>query len=524
MANPAANVAANVAAELQAFRNCLTQVLNFTPNQVNTLIVDGFETASDVVGWSHKEVKDWCQAKTKLAINRGGCNYGELRVRNLQGLVWWCNDRHLRGKDLDLANEFNAAALLVARDEAKLDYEESKQDAIVDKPGKFDTKKWHDWSEALENYLSSIKNIKGIPMSYVIREDPPTIPAAQMDREQEIIYNASLTDSMFKRDNKHIEQLLKELIVGTDAEHWARGKKGARDIMIALREHYDGKAEGERQKAIANADLGKLFYRNESTFPFEKFVTKLKEGFDILEKYSVPVHEENKLRMLFEKMQCNNAEFKSEVILCRATHTVFTDATIYLQTAVTRIFPNFQPSSGRYNRRRNINASGRGRGRGRGRGAGRGRGGRGHGKKPSGTMENGVDISDVTRWYSQKEFDKLSHDTRSYILNHPDRATAVEARKKQKVSATSTERSTTDEEQNRMVSATITGTMRALSQRGQQMAAQPRYSLNGNRSISGAGQANRSQPPSNISTPTNADTGDDMSRVTYDHLGNITNN
>ena len=139
-------------------------------------------------------------------------------------------------------------------------------------------------------------------------------------------------------------------------------------------------------------------------------------------------------------------------------------------------------------------------------------------------MENGVDVSDVTRWYSQKEFDKLSHDTRAYILNHPDRATAVEARKKQKVAATSTERSTTEEEQNRMVSATITGTMHVLNQRGQQMAAQPRYSLNGNRSISGAGQSNRSQPPSNISTPTNADTGDDMSRVTYDHLGNITNN
>ena len=82
-------VMAAVGMDQQAFRNCLAQVLNFTQNQVNTLIVDGFKTALDVLGWSHKEIKDWCEAKTKLALNRGGCNYGELRVRSLQGLVWW---------------------------------------------------------------------------------------------------------------------------------------------------------------------------------------------------------------------------------------------------------------------------------------------------------------------------------------------------------------------------------------------------------------------------------------------------
>ena len=179
-------------------------MLNFTQNQVNALVGDGFETAADVIGWTYKEVKDWCSGKTKLPLNRGGCNYGDLRVKSLQGLVWWCNDHHLRGKEVDLANEFDEASLVMAREEAKLDYEDSQQEAVIDKPGKFDPKKWHDWAESIVNYLNSMKNIRRIPLSYVIRVEPPTIPTALMDREQEIIYNAPLTGSI---QGAHIKAL-----------------------------------------------------------------------------------------------------------------------------------------------------------------------------------------------------------------------------------------------------------------------------------------------------------------------------
>ena len=503
----------------QDFQDCLANVLNFNARQITTLVGDGFERAEDLVGWTYPEIKTWCADKTKLHLNRGGCTYGDLRVKSLQGLAWWCNDRQLRGRAIDLAADFDNTVLVDSREEAKLEYEEEQQEPVVDKPKAFDPKKWHDWSESVDNYFTSMKNPRGIPYSYVIRVEPPTIPLAQMDRDQEKIYNAQLVGNMFNRDNKFVDQVLKELIVGTDAEHWAKGKRGAREKMIALRDHYDGRAEGERRKSVANADLDKLFYRNESTFSFDKFVTKMKEGFNTLEKYEVPVHEENKVKMLLDKIQCPNQELKSEVILCRSTHNNFSDASTYLQTAVTRIFPSFQPSSGRYGKRhREVNSAGRGRG-GRGRGRGRGgRGGQGKGKKPNSTIENGVDISDVTRWYSEKEFSKLSHDTRAYILNHEDRIKAVNARKKAKVASATTSAQRLDDESNRIISATITGTMHALEQRAAQ---RPQYSLNGNRSVSGASR--RATPPIQISTATGTavDNSDEMSRVTYDHLGNI---
>ena len=42
----------------EEFQNCLEQILNYSRSQINTLINDGFESALDVIGWKHKEIKD----------------------------------------------------------------------------------------------------------------------------------------------------------------------------------------------------------------------------------------------------------------------------------------------------------------------------------------------------------------------------------------------------------------------------------------------------------------------------------
>ena len=125
------NVLAQPQQDLQDY---LSNVLNFTALQVTIIINDGFMSVDDLVGWTYQEFKTWCSDKTKLALNRVGCTYRDLRVKSLQGLAWWCTDRHLRGRNLDLASEFNGTVLVDSCEEAKLDYAESKKDAVVDKP------------------------------------------------------------------------------------------------------------------------------------------------------------------------------------------------------------------------------------------------------------------------------------------------------------------------------------------------------------------------------------------------------
>ena len=47
--------------------------------------------------------------------------------------------------------------------------------------------------------------------------------------------------------------------------------------MLTLQNHYDGKSECKRRKQVAKDDLKRLFYRNETTFSFEKYITKIKQ-------------------------------------------------------------------------------------------------------------------------------------------------------------------------------------------------------------------------------------------------------
>ena len=53
--------------------------------------------------------------------------------------------------------------------------------------------------------------------------------------------------------------------------------------MLALHNRYDVKSEGEWRKYMAKDDLKRLFYRNKTTFSFKKYVTNMKQTFNILE-------------------------------------------------------------------------------------------------------------------------------------------------------------------------------------------------------------------------------------------------
>jgi hypothetical protein len=504
------------------FLESLNGILSLTVPQVNCLIGDGYTEATTLVNWTYKEIRDWCTAKSKIAVNRGGAIFGDRKAKCLLGMAWWVNDLTLRGLEVDITS-FNDVMLTDSIDEAKLEYEEGKVESALAKPDKFSHDKWSIWEEAIYNYFTSLKNSRGVPLAYVIRLDDD---AVQVDREAQIIYHASHTGAMFVRDTKKILGILKELTAGTDAETWMKGKKCGRQAMIALQTHYDGESEGERRKQVARADLEKLFYRNETTYSFEKYITKLKQIFNVLEKYNVPVYEEQKVQYLLDKVNCPNPELKTEVNICRSFHAAsFENAATYMATVVSRIFPSSQPSSGRYNRR-GISATGRGgrgeyngggrgrgrggRGRGRGgrdggRGRGRGRGGGGRGGGSGSQTENGVDISDVTRWYGEIEWDKLSHATQIRILNDPERAAAVAARRNtsRRTSSVSTPGGGNPDDENRIVAAVINGMTNANRNAS---AAGVRYPT--------TGHGGTRQTAAVQGVPT------DVSVITYDHLGN----
>ena len=193
----------------------------------------------------------------------------------------------------------------------------------------------------------------------------------------------------------------------------------------------------------------------------------------------------------------------------------------YLQTEVSRIFPNAQPGSGQYNKRRYVKAlrgGGRGWRGGRGGCGGRGgRGGRGGGRGDSGDkMENGVDISDPTRWYTSDQLTALSAKTRNYILNHKDRPAAIAERKRKRDAGENNTSSAETGNRNRAelitALANATRTAAAVDNRSRGAIRLPQNG-NNNRQATSV----NTNPPTQVST----NSPDSASVLTFDHLGNI---
>ena len=231
------------------------------------------------------------------------------------------------------------------------------------------------------------ENSHGVTLSYVIRKDTPR-PYDRDNMDVHIIHQESLVGNMFIRESRKVIDILKELTLGTYAKTCIKVLKFVRKATQELQAYYDGTSEVARRKFFSGANLKKNFYKNGTNFTFEKYVTKLKGIFNVLEKYGVTLYEDQMVENIIYQIMSPITELKTEVNICRLSHSyTFVNDYTYLYTVVTRLNPSTNPSSGCF-RKRGIYATGRGdrgserggnfNGQGRDRGCG-GRGGRGKG-------------------------------------------------------------------------------------------------------------------------------------------------
>ena len=65
----------------------------------------------------------------------------------------------------------------------------------------------------------------------------------------------------------------------------------------------------------------------------------LKGFFNVLEKYGVPIYEEQMVENLLDHIMSPNTELKTEVNSCRSSHlSIFVKASTYLYTVVARLY------------------------------------------------------------------------------------------------------------------------------------------------------------------------------------------
>ena len=95
---------------------------------------------------------------------------------------------------------------------------------------------------------------------------------------------------------------------------------------------------------MAKDDPKRLFDRNYINIYLEKYVTKTKQKFNVIENYKVPLYEEDKARQLLDNTNCPKNYLKTEVNICRSSHSASSKtSSTYLSTVISRLFPETHP-------------------------------------------------------------------------------------------------------------------------------------------------------------------------------------
>ena len=154
---------------------------------------------------------------------------------------------------------------------------------------------------------------------------------------------APLSGEYFDADKVAVFNMIVSFTTGQPAGDWIKSTlrySNGRRSMIALRTHFAG--EGNASRTLADADRLKetLHYKNERAMTFEKFLTNMQKMFNIYDKESEKVPEDQQVRILFNKIKSKDLESAINALKAQATTgtiITYTMATNHLSAAVSQI-------------------------------------------------------------------------------------------------------------------------------------------------------------------------------------------
>jgi hypothetical protein len=391
-----------------------------------SVINEGFTDVTDFGMMTASNFANMASRISRMRPALGGFRFGEVQVRNLEALAYWVRDLQRQSLPI-VARDFTIEERNQCRERVDTEkFEVSQADSSkTPLPPKFETTDWVAWEIVFINYLSGIYGVTNVPLNYVIRKPQPEGHVFLTSTEK-LVSSAPLTGYAYQSDTQNVYRILKSLTVGTDAWEWIKRYDANKDGHLAfdaLRQHYDGPGEIDRRIALAKKQIKDLHYKSEQSFSFDKFSTRLNGAFQILAECKEGLTEKAKVDEMISSMsQCTNPTVVAATTMIMMNEEMrndFIKAANKMSERIATAFPAMQQSG----RGRNIASAqtggGRGRGRGgrggrgpggRGRGGGRGRSqaGRGQGGRSGPHLYNGVDISDLTRYFHPEEWSKLS--------------------------------------------------------------------------------------------------------------------
>ena len=380
------------------------------PSQTRLIEFEGIDNVEALANYTDFELDTMADRNSKRTPVNTRVQMGLARTKALKAITHWVRKKLREGVECDL---HELTPMLISELIREINAKAGKKDADSKLyfPDLFVAADYKNWIKKVENYLDSRIGKSGVPLRYVIRPvdaDPANAP----DEYTRAMWAASFNTPQFRDDNREVYHLFRDLLTNTDGATWFEKVKDGegRAAHLLLREHYVGEAHDMRRAASAMAKLENLYWKNESAYPFEKFLTRMNEAFKELEDAGQPLYPAQKVQWLTRGVTNDDVQVQTTLGIIRDRYlTDFDAACLTLSRTVSTRFASIAPGKNK----RGIGAvtstggrsSGRGRGRGRHIGAGRG-GGSGRSNR---VVMNGVDVTDVSRNFTSDEWEKLKH-------------------------------------------------------------------------------------------------------------------
>ena len=406
------------------FRTCGVGLLAARMTFVNVEGLDSLSAFTQLNG--DTDVTEMAKRMASRPAASGRVILGTMQIKRLQALVYWVKDYDKRGL-VAQPELWDNEAMVEAMERKEAEHNYGKIDVGTIDPGKCRTDHgWDNWQIAFANKLNATLGAAKVPIDYVIRpEREDSDDELFYDDDETRRYQMPLEGQNFKHDNRLVYKMLKAACVDTDAWAWIQKNDPSADgrkAWLALIAHYDGYGELNKRVQRAKMELVKLHYKDEKVFPFEKYVTKLKEQFRVLEKDRNEKYSESRqVETLLRGMNTTDPGIvAAKTTIFHSMQHNFDKACEFMSAYISNkhadaqhAYANRHAAGGQ---RRNVSATGsdgdrggRGRGGRSGQRGGRGRGGRGRGHGRTKSYINNVDVTDPHRNFTSAEWEKLGN-------------------------------------------------------------------------------------------------------------------
>jgi hypothetical protein len=189
--------------------------------------------------------------------------------------------------------------------------------------------------------LDSLKGKSKVPLTYIIRPDDADPDDAETEY-QRMIWAAPHEGYAYDEDNRGVYCIYKDVMIDTDGWTWfSRADEGdGRGAHEIISLHYRGDAETARRATEAEALLERLHYKNEASFPFERYITRLNKYFELMDDNDQGLSEAQKVKKLLKGVTSTNPEVIAIKAVVRSTHsTDFNRASTLIAGQIAVLFP-----------------------------------------------------------------------------------------------------------------------------------------------------------------------------------------